>query len=167
MQTFAAVWSQEGAMGAFVVPGLVAVAGFHCRDDMHQAGIVAAAGEHLGDDALLADVALGNVLDGHAGGTGQLGGADAHPIPQRFGKSRIVEDPDLPGREKCRHSLRIAGSRQCAGDDDPIITGEHTDEAARGSAPSPGASTSPPVPHASCGYIILIILFGSGYAGLG
>jgi hypothetical protein len=129
MQTFAAVRSQEGAMGAFVVPGLVAVAGFHCRDDMHQAGIVAAAGEHLGDDALLADVALGNVLDGHAGGTGQLGGADAHPIPQRFGKSRIVEDPDLPGREKCRHSLRIAGSRQCAGDDDPIITGEHTGEA--------------------------------------
>jgi hypothetical protein len=107
-------------------------------------GSFAAAGEHLGDDALLADVALGNVLDGHAGGTGQLGGADAHPIPQRFGKSRIVEDPDLPGREKCRHSLRIAGSRQCAGDDDPIITGEHSGEALAG--PLRHQVPQPPLP---------------------
>jgi len=46
-----------------------------------------------------------------------------------FGKSRIVEDPDLPSREKCRHSLRIAGSRECAGNDDPVIAGKHTGEA--------------------------------------
>jgi hypothetical protein len=91
--------------------------------------MVAAAGEHLGDDVLLADVALGNVLDGHARGMGQLGGALAHPIPQRFGKSRIIEDPDLPGREECRHSLRIAGPRQCAGYDDPVVAGENTGEA--------------------------------------
>jgi hypothetical protein len=129
MQTFAAVRPQEGAMGAFVVPGLIAVAGFHCRDDMHQAGMVAAAGEHLGDDVLLADVALGNVLDGHAGGTGQVGGALAHTITERFGKPRIVEDRYLPGREKCRHSPRIAGPRQCASDDDPVVTGEHPGEA--------------------------------------
>ena len=134
---------------------------------MHQAGTVATNDKHPGDDILLADVVLGNVFDGNAGGTRQRGGALAYSIAKWFGKPRIVEDPDLPGREKCCHSLRIAGPRQCAGDDDPIITGEHTDEAARGSAPSPGASTSPPVPHASCGYIILIILFGSGYAGLG
>ena len=65
---------------------------------MHQAGMVAAPREHLGNHLLLADVAVGNMLDGNAGSRGQLGGADAHPIP-RFGKSRIVEDPDLPGRE--------------------------------------------------------------------
>src|SRR5215469_9233243 len=129
MQTFAAVRSQEGAMGAFVVPRLVAVAGFHCRDDMHQAGMIAAVGKHLGDDVLLADMALGNVLDGYAGGTGQCGSAGAHPIPQRFSKSRIVEDPDLPSREKCRHSLRIADPRQGARDDDPVIAGEHASEA--------------------------------------
>ena len=61
-------------MGAFVVPGLVAVAGFHCRDDLNQAGMVAAAGQHSGDDVFLAVVALGKVLDGHARGMGQLGG---------------------------------------------------------------------------------------------
>ena len=55
-------------MGAFVVPGLVAVAGFHCRDDLNQAGMVAAAGQHSGDDVFLAVVALGKVLDGHARG---------------------------------------------------------------------------------------------------
>ena len=54
MQAFAAIWPQGGAMRLLVVPGLVAVAGFHCRDDMHQAGMVAADGKHLGDDGFLA-----------------------------------------------------------------------------------------------------------------
>ena len=51
------------------------------------------------------------------------------PIAKRFGKSRIVEDPDLPRRKKSRHSLRVTGSRQRAGDDDPVIAGEHPGEA--------------------------------------
>src|ERR1700730_13369376 len=59
----------------------------------------------------------------------QLGGAVAHSIPKRFGKSRIVEDPDLSRRKKSRHSLRIAGARQPAGDDDPVVAGEHPGEA--------------------------------------
>jgi hypothetical protein len=54
----------------------------------------------------------GNVFDGNASGTRQLGGALAHSIPKRFGKSRIVENPDLPRRKKSRHSLRVIGSRQ-------------------------------------------------------
>jgi hypothetical protein len=48
---------------------------------------------------------------------------------KRFGKSRIVEDPDLPRRKKSRHSLRVTGSRQRAGDNDPVIAGEHPGEA--------------------------------------
>ena len=142
-------------MGAFVMPGLVAVASFHCRDDMNQTRMVAAAGDDSGDDVLLAGVALGKVLDGHTRGKGQLGGAVAHPGPQRFGKSRIVEDPDLPGREKCRHSLRIAGSRQCAGDDDPVVAGKHTGEALavpfRQQMPQPSLLfPTPPVVILSC-----------------
>jgi hypothetical protein len=69
-------------------------------------------------------VVLGNVFDGNASGTRQLGGALAHSIAKRFGKSRIVEDTDLPRRKKSRHSLRVTGSRQRAGDDDPVIAGE-------------------------------------------
>src|ERR1700730_2797809 len=129
MQAFAGIRPQEGAMRLLVVPGLVGVAGFHRRDDMHQAGMGAAHRKHLGDDVLLADVALGDVLDGNASGTGQLGGAFAHPITKRFGKSRIIKDLDLPRRKKPRHSPRIAGPRQRARDDNPVVAGEYPGEA--------------------------------------
>jgi len=99
MQAFAGVRPQEGAMGVLVVPRLVAVAGFHRRDNMDQAGMVAADRKHLGDDVLLANVVLGNVFDGNARSACQRGGAVAHSITKRFGKSRIVKDPDLPRRE--------------------------------------------------------------------
>src|ERR1700736_1881941 len=129
MQAFAGIRPQEGAMRLLVMPGLVGVAGFHRRDDMHQAGTVATDDKHPGDDVLLADVVLGNVFDGNASGTRQLGGALAHSIAKRFGKSRILEDPDLSRRKKSRHSLRIAGARQRAGDDDPVVGGQDPGEA--------------------------------------
>ena len=34
---------------------------------MHQTGMIAARGQHFGNHVLLADVAVGNVLDGDAG----------------------------------------------------------------------------------------------------
>jgi len=83
MEAFAGIRPQEGAVRLLVVPGLVAVAGFHCRDDMDQAGMVAAGGKHLGDDVLLAEVVLGNVFDDNATSIRQLGGALAHSIPKR------------------------------------------------------------------------------------
>ena len=129
VQAFAGIRPQEGAMRLFVVPGLIGVAGFHRRDDMDQAGMVAAHGKYLGDDVFLADVLLGKVFDGDASRTGQFGSAVAHPITKRFGKSRIVEDPDLPRRKKPHHPLGIAGPGQRAGDDDPVVAGEHPGEA--------------------------------------
>ncbi len=96
--------------------------------------------------------------------SGSLIGALAHSIAKRFGKSRIVEDPDLPGRKKSRHRLRLTGSRQRAGDDDPVIAGEHPGEALavtlRQRLPQPPLL----LPRVSCGYFSL---FGSGFAGLG
>ena len=67
---------------------------------MDQAGMVAAHGKDLGDDVFLANVLLGKVFDGDASRTGQFGSAVAHANTKRFGKSRIVEDPDLPRRKK-------------------------------------------------------------------
>ena len=96
---------------------------------MHQAGMVATDGKDLADDVLLADMALGNMFDGHASSTGQFGSPVADAIAERFSKSRIVEDADLPRRQKCRHSLRIAGPWQRAGHDDPVVAGEHPGEA--------------------------------------
>ena len=63
---------------------------------MHQAGMVAALREHLGNHLLLADVAVGNMLDGVAGSCSQLAGTPAHTVTKRLGKSRIVEDADVP-----------------------------------------------------------------------
>jgi hypothetical protein len=96
---------------------------------MHQAGMVAARGQHRGNHVLLADVAAGKVLDGDAGSRSQLGSALAHTVTKRLGKSRVVEDVDLPRREKCRHPRRIARPRQGAGDDDPVPAGQHPGEA--------------------------------------
>ena len=91
--------------------------------------MVATDGKDLGDDVLLADMALANMFDGHASSTGQFGSSVADAIAERFSKSRIVEDADLTRRQKCRHSLRIAGPRQRPGDDDPVVAGEHPGEA--------------------------------------
>jgi len=129
VQAFTGSRAQEIAMGLLAVPGLVGGAGFHRREDMHQAGMVAARGQHFGNHVLLADVAAGNVLDGNAGSRSQLGSALAHTVAKRLGKSRIVEDADLPCREKCRHPRRITRLRQGAGHDDPVVAGEHPGEA--------------------------------------
>jgi hypothetical protein len=97
--------------------------------------MVAAHGKYLGDDIFLANVLLGNVFDGDASRTGQFGIAVAHAITKRFGKSRIVEDPDLPRRKRPHHPLGIAGPGQRAGDDDPVVAGA-PQRGARGNAPS-------------------------------
>ena len=59
----------------------------------------------------------------------QLRGALAHAVTKRLGKSRIIEDADLPRRQKGRHAVRVARPGQGAGDDDPVIAGEHSGEA--------------------------------------
>src|SRR5215470_4522050 len=100
MQAFTGRRAQERAMGLLAVPRLVSGAGFHRRDDMHQAGMVAARGQHLGNHVLLADLAVGNVLDANAGTRRQLRGALAHAVTKRLGKTRIIEDADLPRRQK-------------------------------------------------------------------
>jgi hypothetical protein len=163
MQAFTGRRPQEGAIGLLAVPGLVCRAGLHCRDDMHQAGMVTAFGQHLGNHVLLADVALGNVFDGNAGRSSQFGGALAHPVAKRLGKSRIVEDADLPRRKKCRHPLRIARSGQGPGNNDPVVAGEHPGQTLavtlRQQPPHPSLPLHTPR--------VYLILFGSGLAGLG
>jgi hypothetical protein len=67
MQALAAVWPHIGPVGRLVVPGLVGIAGFHRRNHVNKAGMLAASLDRLGDNVFLADVALGDVLDGDAG----------------------------------------------------------------------------------------------------
>src|SRR5499427_3820293 len=50
-------------------------------------------------------------------------------VTKRLGKSRIVEDADLPRRQECRHPFCITHSGQRTGDDDPVVAREHPGEA--------------------------------------
>src|ERR1700747_3174778 len=68
------------------------------------------------------------VLEVKAGSRSQLGSAPAHTVTKRLGKSRIVEDADLPRRQKCRHPLCITHPGQSTGDDDPVVGGRHPGE---------------------------------------
>jgi hypothetical protein len=73
VQTLAAVGAQEGSVRLLVVPGLVGITrlhcrDLHCRDDLHQTGMMPTRRQDLGDDGLLADMALGDVLDRYPGG---------------------------------------------------------------------------------------------------
>src|SRR5262249_28596330 len=92
-------------------------------------GMGGGGGQALGMHVLLADLVVGKVLDANAGPRRQLRGALAHAVTKRLGKTRIIEDADLPRRQKGRHAVRIARPGQGAGDDDPVIAGEHSGEA--------------------------------------
>jgi hypothetical protein len=57
-------------------------------------------------------------------------------------------DADLPRRQKCGHSLRIAGPMECAGDDDPVLAGEYPGEALAVTVRQQLPQPFPPAPHA-------------------
>src|SRR5579885_2976780 len=114
VQTLAAVGLEEGLVACLVVPGLVALAGLHRRDHVHQPRVIPAPLQDFRHDILLADMLLADVLDLDAGRGSQLLGSFADRLPQRLGKPGVVENADPPAREKPRHPLRVARLRQCA-----------------------------------------------------
>src|SRR5579885_2474329 len=63
MQALARVGLEESLVARLIVPGLVALAGLHRRDHVHQAWMIPALLENLGHDILLADVVLADVFD--------------------------------------------------------------------------------------------------------
>jgi len=93
---------------------------------MHQAGMIAALIQHLGDDRLLADVALGNMLNRDPGFRCQQRCLIAHLIAQRHRKVRVVENTDLVGVEEPRHPTCVADGRKRPGHNNPVVTGQHT-----------------------------------------
>ena len=121
VQALAAVPPDEGLVGSFVVPRLVGIAGFHGRDDVHQAGVVATLFKHSCDDIFLADMRLADMLYGHSRLGGQCRRALAHTFTQRLGKFGVVEDADAPGIEISGHPRGVAHHRQRPGDHQPVI----------------------------------------------
>ena len=125
VEALAGVGLKGGLAARFVVPGPVAVASFHRRDDVHQSRMIAAPLEHLGHDILLADVRLADVLDRDSCRRRQLLRTCPERIAQRFGKTRVVEYPNPLRLQKCRHPLRVARLRQRACHHNPVVAGEH------------------------------------------
>ena len=67
--------------------GLVGIAGFHRRDDVHQTRVVATLAEHPRNNIFLADMRLGDVLDGNARLSGQRYRTVTHAVTQRLANS--------------------------------------------------------------------------------
>ena len=93
---------------------------------MYQARMIATRLKHLGDDRFLADVALGDMLDGDPRLRGQPSRSLPHPVAQRRGKLRVVEDAHLTRIEKLRHPGGVAHRRKRSCDHHPVVTRQNT-----------------------------------------
>ena len=146
------------------MPGLVALTGFHRRNDVHQTRMIAAPLKHLGDHIFLADVGFGDMLDLDPRRLRQLLRALAERLAQGLGKPGIVENPNAPRVQKTpscpahsRPPATCPSSRCGRNRRAPHATDLRT-------VPPTPVSSSPP-PLSPC--VQYLFLFGSGYAGLG
>src|SRR5580700_6863649 len=164
VQAFAAVRLQKILAGLLVVPGLIAVAGLHGRDHMHQAGMIPPLGQYLGDHLFLANVALGDVLDRNPSLARNRRRPLTHPIPQRHAELRVDENAYALRIKNVGHASRKARPWKRSRDQNSIVAGQHTRDMLtitfrqRTSHPA-----SPPPSTLSS----MITLFGSGFAGFG
>ena len=115
VQALAAVRPDEGPVCLLVVPGLVGIAGFHGRDDVHQTGVVATVLEHTRDNIFLPDMRLRNVLDGNSRLSRQRCRTVTHAVAQRLGKFGVIEDADTLGIQISSHPSGIANHRRISG----------------------------------------------------
>ena len=164
MQAFAGVRAHIGLVRLLVMPRLIGVAGLHRRDDMHQARTIAARLKHLGDDRFLADVALGDMLDDDPRLRGQQGRALSHPLAQRRGKLRVVEDPHVPCIKEPRHPGGVAHRRKRSSDHYPVVARQHTGNPVVVAVQKRARHRSLDSSGVDRRYYTL---FGSGFAGLG
>jgi hypothetical protein len=81
--------------------------------------------QDFGDDRFLADVALADMLDRDPCFSGQRCRRLPHPVAQRRGKVRIVEDADPVGVEEPRHPLGVADGGQRPGHNNPVVAGQN------------------------------------------
>ena len=92
---------------------------------MHQTRVVATLPEHARNNIFLADMRLGDVLDGNARLSGQRYRTVTHAVTQRLGKFRVVEDADAFGIQISGHPGGIAHHRQRPGDHQSVVARQH------------------------------------------
>lgn len=107
---------EHGPARQLVVPGPERGAGFHGREDVHQAGMISALSQDRLDAGFLAEVLALDEVDGQAGFAGHLLGVGPEVLPQGGSPLWIVEQPDVTGRQVGSHGSRVSDVRQGARD---------------------------------------------------
>jgi hypothetical protein len=157
MQALAVIRLQVGLAAGLVVPGLVAHARFHGREDPHQSGVFPAFFQNLLDPFFLAEVALADELDLQPVVLRQALGVLAELLAEGFGEARIVEDADSLLVQVGGHAGGVTNLGKCAEQNDPVVAGKHA-----------GDLSGVPLGQGLDAHSrIIVFLFGSGYAGLG
>lgn len=126
MQTLARTTLKKRAASGLVVPGLVAGAGFHRREDAHQPLLLTALHDNLAHPSFFTNVAVAQMLDGKPRLFGQRLGVLTDLIPQRLRPAGIVKNTDALDPQITAHSIGIADTRDGAADHHPIQTGQLT-----------------------------------------
>lgn len=127
MQTLSGIILEGCLAGGLIVPGFVARAFLHCREDMDQAGLSPPFCQDLFDAVILTKgIDLSDELDLNIilGGDCLHMGADL--LSQGIGKMRVVEDPDLVHVQKSCHATVEAPPREGTLDHHPVIAGDNS-----------------------------------------
>src|SRR3990172_9060025 len=119
---------QEGLPRLLVVPGAKRRTGFHGREDVHQPRPIATLLQDGLDPFLLAEVFLGDVVDGQLVLGGQTLSVGADLIPQRLGELGVVEEADSADPQRFGHRLGVGDVDHAARDDDAVETGQSADD---------------------------------------
>jgi hypothetical protein len=107
------------------VPRLVGRAGFHRRENAHQARLLASFRDDVFDPVFLAEVPLADELDLDSRFGSRLLRVLANPVAEWLGKLRIVENPDLPLLQERCHPTGEADPRQRAKNQHPVPATQH------------------------------------------
>jgi hypothetical protein len=131
---------------------------------VHQTGAIATLAEHARDNVFLADMRLGEVLDGDARLSGQRCRTVTHAVAQRLGKFGVIENANALGIQISGHPGGIANHRQRPGDHQSVVARQHPGDPVVVAFRQRLAHASPRRQCRKGGYIRLA---GSGSAGLG
>ena len=126
VQAFAVVGNQVSLSGLFVVPWLVCRAGLHRREDAHQSRVLSAFLQQFLHPVLFAEVPLADEFDFNTRPGCHLLGVLPNPVAERLGELWIVEDPDLSFKQQRCHPSGETDSRQCAENQHPVKTAQHS-----------------------------------------
>src|SRR4029077_12707619 len=88
--------------------------------------MIPALGKYLGDHFFFANVALGDVLDRNSGLARNRRRPLAHPITQRRGELRVIENTYTLRIKNVGHAPREARPRKRSGNQNTMVAGQST-----------------------------------------